>query len=117
MRNALPTKPVTLIPSSLVETPLQLIQGALHYKLYANRITRIKNQGLLLALLITGTKQLNKLIELLNSEVENGTDYYLISIDVPLENLEGCTKISVADVRNESLSALVKNTRLVLSLT
>jgi len=117
LRKASPAKPITLIPVTLVETPLQLVQGALHYKFYAGRVSRIKNQGLLLALLITGMKQLDELIELFSSELEKGVDYYLVGVDALPGDLEGCKEVDVTGAESRSLRALVKNTRLALSLT
>lgn len=116
LRSIKPDDPAALIPVTLIETPLQLIQGAIYYRIYSDRLTRIRNKGLLLASMILGVKQLGELIDKLEKEVGRGVDYYLVSVDTPLDAVNECSSINMEEVRSTSLSALVKNTQFVISM-
>ncbi|MEM4953138.1 MAG: hypothetical protein QXR51_03415, partial [Desulfurococcaceae archaeon] len=71
---------------------------------------------LLLASMILGVKQLGELIDKLEKEVGRGVDYYLVSVDTPLDAVSECSSINMEEVRSTSLSALVKNTQFVISM-
>lgn len=115
-RGVSPDAPMALVPTTLVESPLQLVQGAIHYAIYATRVTRIKNRGLLLASMITGITQLNELIENLESEFRDGADFYLVSVDVPPSNTEECMPVALRCDKGVYLERLVKNVKNVLSM-
>ena len=108
--------PIALIPVTLVETPLQLIQGAVYYKIYSSRITRTRNKGLLLASMSLGIKQLNELVDKLGSEVEKGVDYYLVSVDTEPVVTNSCNPADLSGVEDKSLRTLVKNTQFIISM-
>jgi hypothetical protein len=113
-----PEDPIAIVPTSLIKTPLQLLQGSLYYKLYSNGIKRVKNRGLLLAMMITGNKQINKVVEALGVEIERGVDYYLVSLESPPSNTNMCTPLSSLEIdgSREVLRPLVKNTSTLLEL-
>jgi hypothetical protein len=113
-----PEDPVAIVPISLIETPLQLLQGSLYYKLYSNGVKRVKNRGLLLAMMITGNKQINKVVGALGVEIERGVDYYLVSLESPPLNTNMCTPLSSLEIdgSREVLRPLVKNTSTLLEL-
>jgi hypothetical protein len=113
-----PEDPVAIVPISLIETPLQLLQGSLYYKLYSNGVKRVKNRGLLLAMMITGNKQINKVVGALGVEIERGVDYYLVSLESLPSNTDMCTPLSSLkiDGSREVLRPLVKNTSTLLEL-
>lgn len=108
--------PMALIPVTLVETPLQLIQGAIYYKIYSSRITRIRNKGLLLASMSLGIKQLNELVDKLENEIERGVDYYLVSVDAEPAITSSCNPADLSGVEDRSLHTLVKNTQFIISM-
>lgn len=120
-RGITPDKPIAIIPVDIIASPLELLQGAIHYKLYSHRIRRIKNRGLVLALLSVGEKQLEKLIDFLEDGIRAGSDYYVVAVDTDLGNREACVPISfkhedLKDLDPGKLGKLVKNVDVLLSL-
>lgn len=116
-RDISPSKPVSIIPLTLIKNPLQLIQGALHYDMYSNKITKIRNRGLLLASLMLGTRQISELVEAIKNELSRGVDYYLLSVNTPVNALNECSPAGRQLIKEtRSLDELVKNTKLLLSL-
>lgn len=110
-RGITPDNPVALIPETLISSHIELVLGAVHYKLYSHRIQRVKNKGLALALLTLGEKQLDRLINLIEKAVADGLRYYLVSLDKDVNNKNGCTTLKIESrtlERNEFLK-LVKN--------
>lgn len=108
--------PIAIIPVTIVKTPFQLIQGAVHYAIYSNKITRIKNQGLLIASLVTGIHQLNELIDKLETEIGKGVDYYVLGVNIKPENIDKCEPYIVSNLKDEPIDVLVKNVKYVISL-
>lgn len=117
LRGFKPDQALTLIPVDLIDNPLQIIQGAIHYKLYSDRLQRIRNQGLLLALFILGFRQLNELIETLENGISRSNIYYVVGVDNDLFNKNGCEETPIQLRSNASVSSLVKNARFLLSVT
>ncbi|MEM4481747.1 MAG: hypothetical protein QXK88_04100 [Desulfurococcaceae archaeon] len=115
-RGVSPDKPVALLPLSMVESPLQLIQGAIHYAMHAPRINRIKNRGLLLASLITGVTQLSELVESLERELRGRGNFYLISVDAPPCNTDKCVPIALRFNEDMYSEKLIKNVKCILSM-
>lgn len=115
LRGLTPDKPVAIIPARMIKGLVQLVQGAVHYKIYAESISRIKNKGLLLALLITGRKQLKELVDALELSIKSGEDYYIISLDEPLRKSELCTATDIEAGIPEELKQVVKNVDALLS--
>jgi len=58
-----------------------LIQAALAYKIYSSELERIRNKGLLLAMLATGTSQISEVVKILGDEVEKRKQYYILGVD------------------------------------
>lgn len=112
-----PRNPITLIPLNLVESTVQLLQGSLYYKLYAHRVHRVRNQGLLLASFILGVRQLNELLDQLEKSFVNTNKYYIVSVDTPLVNTSKCTSPSLGEGETMSIAMLVKNTGFTISIT
>lgn len=108
---------ITLVPRSIVKTPLQLVQGATHFKLYGHKVTKVKNPGILLGMLITGMRQISDFLSTTRTEIEKGEKYYLVAVGTRPGNTQNCKPLKLTDMRNGNLWALVKNTKLVLSLT
>lgn len=116
LRNISPDKPITLIPKTLIKTPLQFIQGSIHYALMSSKITRIRNQGLLLAIFTTGIDQLSELINTLSSEIEKGIDYYLLGVDTQPVNLDDCYPYTIRELGDGVNDVIVKNINQLLSM-
>lgn len=120
-RRITPDKPIAIIPVNTVNSILELLQGAVHYKLYSNRIRRVKNKGLVLALLCTGEKQLERLISTLETAISAGLDYYVVAVDTELENRESCFPLGLeqrkfSELNSNDLSKLVKNVEALFAL-
>ncbi|MEM2024696.1 MAG: hypothetical protein QXW94_00145 [Desulfurococcaceae archaeon] len=115
-RGISPDKPVAMLPVSMVESPLQLIQGAIHYAMHAPRINRIKNRGLLLASLITGVTQLSELVESLERELRGRGNFYLVSVDVPPCNTDKCVPIAPRFNEDMYSGKIIKNVKCILSM-
>lgn len=115
-RGLKPDQALTLIPVDLIENPLQLLQGSIYYTLYSNRLQRIRNKGLLLALFILGCRQLNELIESLENSISKSSRYYVVGVDVDLANKAGCVETALHLGGEVNVSSLVKNTRFLLSV-
>jgi len=115
-RGISPNVPIAIIPISLVESALQILQGALHYKIYSDRVKRVRNQGLFLASLVVGQRQLSGLINSMSLKINAGENYYIVGVGVKPPNTERCSGLTGLSTGTVSLKALVKNIKLVLSI-
>ena len=115
MRGASPELPLALIPHNLVSSPLEILQGAIHYALYSHKIKRIRNRGLALALLITGIRQLEKLVSALEEELKRGTSYYVVGVNTDLRNKDCCAPLENLDT-SRMPQRLAKNIELLFLL-
>jgi hypothetical protein len=112
-----PELPVALIPVKLIENNLQLIQGVVHYFVNKELLTRIRHEGLLLAMLITGFKQLKDLLNSLR-EAYNETDKYLLVSATEVYNRPvNCIDYPLGDTDfSRSITGNVKNVAVILDL-
>lgn len=114
-----PSGLVIILPSQLVATPLQIVQGLLHYVVYAGRLEKIKNRELLIALLTIGVRQLNQAVKMLEDSYIESSTYYMVCID---GDKAPCLSDKCKPVDIESFSlrdarrTLAKNIENVLSL-
>lgn len=115
-RGIKPEDPVSIIPENIIETPLQLIQAALAYKIYSSELERIRNKGLLLAMLATGTSQISEVVKILGDEVEKRKQYYILGVDCIPQNTSECTPLDYRSVGTGFVKPLVKNIRFLLTL-
>ncbi|MEM4717725.1 MAG: hypothetical protein QXE81_03060 [Desulfurococcaceae archaeon] len=109
--------PITLIPVNLVENMVQLLQGSLYYKIYAQRVHRVRNQGLLLASFILGVRQLNDLLDILEKSFVNTDKYYIVGVDTPLVDTSECVNPGLGEGGTMNIAMLVKNTGFAISVT
>jgi len=112
------TLPQTIIPESSISGIHQVVQGILHYTIYTSKQRRIKNKGLLLATMIIGISQLSELTQKLAEFFQTSYYYYLIGVEHRPINLYKCSTLKPEDFlkKPSSMSNLVKNTNIVLSL-
>ncbi|MEM0378873.1 MAG: hypothetical protein QXP68_04835 [Thermosphaera sp.] len=117
-RKLSPDKPATILPASMLKTPLQLFQAAAHYVIYREELSRFKNKGLLLLLLATGHTQINELIADLRRHYAVSNDYFVISLGDEGFDKTGCVGFKDYDLSldEESYNILAKNVSSLLSL-
>lgn len=118
LRGLGPEKPIALVPSSLISSPLQILQGAFHYIANAERFRRVRNRGLLLAMLMTGFRQLNDFISAAERGYARSASYYIVALEEDF-NKTKCGELSFEELRiqvSPIRELLVKNVDAVLSL-
>lgn len=117
-RNIESTLPQTIIPETITFSIHQIVQGILHYAIYASKQSRVKNKGLLLATMITGINQLSELIQTLTNYFQYSHQYYLVGVEYKPVNLHKCNTLKSGDLLKKIplMSSLVKNVYIVLSL-
>lgn len=117
-RNIESTIPQTIIPETITLSIHQIVQGILHYAIYASKQSRVKNRGLLLATMITGINQLSELIQRLTNSFQHSHYYYLVGVEHRPVNLHKCSALKLGDLLEKSplMNSLVKNAYIVLSL-
>ncbi|MET1160244.1 MAG: hypothetical protein ABWW65_04725 [Thermoprotei archaeon] len=103
----------TIIPENIVtkeEILLRVIQGCIHYILYSNEF-KVKNRGLLLAMLILGHKQLADVIDNLNKAYASSSSYFLVIINPDKACPSNCKGLaySTIEFKRKFLSNLAKN--------
>lgn len=114
-----PSGLVVILPSQLVVTPLQIIQGLLHYMVYVDRLDKIKNRELLIVLLTIGVRQLNQAIKMLEESYVESPTYYLVCVDGDEARclIEKCKPVDIkASSLRDDRKVLAKNIENVLSL-
>jgi len=112
-RGIQPSKPVALIPSQLVKNSTQFIQGSIHYILYRGEFN-VVNQGLLLAMMITGVNQVKDIVDLVNKMFIVDGDYYIVFIGDQEVNLENCTPYNCSQDIFRDAEILLKNIEIIL---
>lgn len=119
LRGIGPDKPVALVPSSLISSPLQILQGAFHYAVYADKLKRVRNRGLLLAMLMAGFRQLNDFISAAEMEFARSADYYIVALGEEGFGKSMCRGLPLEErwaPPGPVRELLVKNVEAVLSL-
>jgi len=112
-RDIQPSKQVALIPTQLVKNSTQFIQGSIHYILYREEFN-IVNQGLLLAMMITGVNQVKDLIDLVNELYIIDSEYYIVLLGDQGVNLENCTPYNCSQDIFRDAEILLKNIEIIL---
>ncbi len=102
--------PIALVPASLIKTFLQYIYAVLSYIIYSTEF-KVKNQGLLIIMLITGVDQISSIIPVLRREYEKSVSYYLLIIgDKKYEiNCSECKPYDYEDNILSKVEIIVKN--------
>jgi hypothetical protein len=112
-----PELPVALIPVKLVENDLQLIQGVVHYFVNRGLLTRIRHEGLLLAMLITGFKQIKDLLSSLKEAYSETDKYLLVSATQAYNRPVNCIDYPLSNIDfSRSITGNVKNVTVILDL-
>lgn len=113
-----PVEPMAILPTKIVHSVLQIIQNSIHYKIYSKNLSRIKNKGLLLAMLITGINQVSKMLDLLERSYEESDSYYLVSVDKKPLIINKCSPLELGNHLTIGLDPmhLVKNIDLLFQM-
>ncbi|AFK50692.1 hypothetical protein TCELL_0267 [Thermogladius calderae 1633] len=112
-----PDLPVALIPSKLIESDVQLIQGVAHYYMNKNLLTRIRHKGLLLATLVTGFKQLKDLLENLRVSYSQSERYFIVAATGGFPRPPNCSDYEIHETDfAKDITNIVKNVAVVLDL-
>ncbi len=75
------TCPVAIIPSLMLSTAYQVIQGIVYFTGSEKPRLRVRNKGLLLAMLLTGKRQLKDyIVEASDSYRKSGGTYYIVGL-------------------------------------
>jgi hypothetical protein len=113
-------EPIALVPVSLLKTRLQLVQAVLYYLASPRLHERIRNKGLLLAALLTGSSQVEDTIRLLNEAytVSHG-EYYMVCLEgecASKASAGSCKPIRMEELPSD-LHVAVKNLEGIMRLT
>ncbi len=110
--------PVAVIPLSMLSSAYQLIQGLAYYVGSEKLRLRIRNKGLLLAVLITGKRQLKDyILEASDSYSESDKIYYIVEIkrSYSWKPPSSCQAIRIEDL-GIAIHPAVKNLKHLLDI-
>ncbi len=112
-----PDKPIAVIPEDMIESAYQVLQGALYYMIADKLWRRTRNKGLLLAILITGRRQIKDYVDEAIEEYSRSKSYYTVVIaeDKWRKVWKHCVPITI-DVLGRDLTPAVKNLRRMIQL-
>jgi len=101
------SKTIAIIPKKLIKDDFQIIQGVFHYHVFQDSFRKIRNKGLLLAMMILGFNQIERVVEEVGEKYSVDKTYLVVSLtEIGIDRV--CREYLFNNILNDTMT-IVKN--------